>query len=357
MAKRLLWLIPTLIIISVIKFSMIRLPPGDMITNEIEALIMEGEDHKVAEAEQKREFFHLNDSEFSQYARWVGLYWFLGEEIDVPRDGAVMKAEREAAIAAGKDKQSVATTTSEYQWPGQPGLLQGHLGYSMRDLNSVNDKVGDRLLLTLVISFGSMILTWAIALPAGVYSAVNQYKVSDYVLGVVALFGMCVPNFLLALMCIYAGQQWFGITVTGLFSQEYELQPWSFGKVIDLFKHIWVAIIVLGVGGTAGMMRVMRGNLLDELRKPYVTTARAKGMRPWKLIVKYPVRLALNPFVSSIGGIFPMLGFWSSNRRHCPQPANRGANDARWSDGPGHVPRRFDGDDLSFVGRLGHLGQ
>ena len=304
-AKRLLWLVPTLVIISVIMFTMIRLPPGDMITNEIEALMMEGFDHKVAEAEQKRDFFHLNDSQTSQYFRWVGLYWFIGETVDVPKDAETLAAEQEAAVAQGNPASSVATVVSAYQWPGQAGLLQGHLGYSMRDLNSVNDIVGDRLLLTLIISLGSLALTWAIALPAGIYSAVHQYKISDYVLGVIALFGMCVPNFLLALMCIYAGQQWFGITVTGLFSQEYELQPWSFGKVLDLLKHIWVAIIVLGVGGTAGLMRIMRGNLLDELRKPYVTTARAKGMRPWKLILKYPVRLALNPFVSSIGAIFP----------------------------------------------------
>ena len=306
-AKRLMWMIPTLIIISVVKFTMIRLPPGDMITNEIEALMMEGLDHKVKEAEQKKEFFHLDDSDFSQYARWVGLYWFVGEDVTVPRDSDIIEQERAEAAKQGKDPTTIATSETVYQWPGQAGLLQGQLGYSMRNLNSVNDEVGDRLTMTALISFGSLILTWAIALPAGVYAAVYQYKMSDYVLGFIALFGMCVPNFLLALICIYIGQQWFGITVTGLFSQEYELQPWSFGKVIDLLKHIWVAILVIGIGGTAGMMRIMRGNLLDELRKPYVTTARAKGVRPWPMIIKYPVRLALNPFISGIGGIFPML--------------------------------------------------
>jgi ABC-type dipeptide/oligopeptide/nickel transport system permease component len=137
---------------------------------------------------------------------------------------------------------------------------------------------------------------------------VRQYSIGDYVLTFIGFIGMCIPNFLLALVMIFLAREWFGIQVTGLFSEHYALQPeWTWGKFMNLLQHIWIPVVVLGVGGTAGMIRVMRGNLLDELRKPYVTTARAKGVRPLKLLLKYPVRMALNPFISGIGGIFPQL--------------------------------------------------
>jgi len=172
----------------------------------------------------------------------------------------------------------------------------------------VTEIVGDRILLTFLISLGTILFTWAIALPIGIYSAAKQYSLTDYVLTFLGFTGMCVPGFLLALLLIYASDRWLGIEVLGLFSSEYGAQPeWTWGKAADLMKHIWVPVVVLGVGGTAGMIRVMRANLLDELKKPYVVTARAKGVRPLKLLFKYPVRLALNPFVSGIGGIFPQL--------------------------------------------------
>ncbi len=188
------------------------------------------------------------------------------------------------------------------------GLLQGNLGRSMEDLRPVNEKVGDRILLTFLISLGSILLTWAIALPIGVYSAVRQYSVGDYLATLIGFIGMCLPNFLLAIIIMYLSSEYLGINVSGLFSPEYAAMPgWDWGKVMDLLQHIWVPVIILATGSTAALIRVMRANLLDELKKPYVTTARAKGVRPLKLLVKYPVRLAINPFVSGIGQIFPQL--------------------------------------------------
>ncbi len=147
-----------------------------------------------------------------------------------------------------------------------------------------------------------------IALPLGIYSAVRQYSWGDYLATFIGFIGMSIPNFLLAIILIYVSAEHFGLNVSGLFSPEYAVQPhWSWGKVKDLLGHIWVPIVILGTGGTASMIRVMRGNLLDELRQPYVRTARAKGVRPLRLILKYPVRLALNPFVSGIGSLFPQL--------------------------------------------------
>jgi ABC-type dipeptide/oligopeptide/nickel transport system permease component len=178
----------------------------------------------------------------------------------------------------------------------------------MEDNRLVNDLVGDRILLTLALTLGTLIFTWISALAIGIYSATRQYTLWDHFFSFLAFIGMCVPNFLLALLLVYAGDKWFDVTVTGLFSPEFaSVKAWSAPKVVDLLKHLWLPVVVLGIGGTAGMMRIMRGNLLDELRKPYVTTARAKGLRPFRLLMKYPVRIALNPFISGIGALFPQL--------------------------------------------------
>ena len=188
------------------------------------------------------------------------------------------------------------------------GLLQGNLGRSMETLRTVNDTVGDRVLLTFLISLGTIGFTWVLALPIGIYSAVRQYSPGDYVLTFVGFIGMCVPNFLLAIVLMFLSSRYLGLNVSGLFSPTYSATPeWSWGKGMDLLKHVWLPVVVIAAGGTAGMIRVMRGNLLDELRKPYVTTAMAKGVQPFRLLMKYPVRLALNPFISGIGGIFPAL--------------------------------------------------
>ncbi len=264
--RRLLILIPTLLIISVVIFCIIQLPPGDYLTSRIVQLQEAGDQGALQMIEDLKLVFHYEDPLWKQYARWMGLLWFMTfEQADM-------------------------------------GLLQGHMGRSMETGQPVNDIVGDRMMLTFSISLGTIIFTWLTAIPIGIYSAVRQYSVSDYILTLVGFVGMCIPAFLLALVLMAVSG------VQGLFSPEYAAQPeWSWGKFIDLLQHLWIPIVVLGIGGTAGMIRVMRANLLDELRKPYVTTAMAKGVRPTKLLFKYPVRLALNPFISGIGGLFPQL--------------------------------------------------
>jgi ABC-type dipeptide/oligopeptide/nickel transport system permease component len=265
-------MIPTLIIISMISFIIIQAPPGNYIETRILELEMSGEEASLAEIEHLKELFFLEDPIYLQYARWIGLYWF------------------------GSFKSN------------DLGLLQGHMGRSMENSESVNDVVGDRILLTFLISLGTILFTWIVALPIGIYSAIRQYSPGDYLFTFVGFIGMCVPNFLLALLLMYWANKYFGISMGGLFSPEFAAQnEWDSRKFLDLFQHIWLPVVVIGVSGTAGMIRVMRANLLDELKKPYVTTALAKGVRPIKLLLKYPVRLALNPFISSIGGIFPSL--------------------------------------------------
>ncbi len=265
-ARRLLIMVPTLLIISVLVFVIIQLPPGDYLSTMIMMLQESGDPTDLQKIEDLRAMFRFDEPAWKNYLRWLGVYWF--------------------ATFDGSDT----------------GLLQGNMGRSMESTREVNEIVGDRILLTFLISFGTILFTWAVAIPIGIYSAVRQYSIGDYVLTFIGFIGMCVPPFLLALVLMAISG------VSGLFSAEYAAQPeWTWGKVVDLLRHIWIPIVVLGVGGTAGMIRVMRANLLDELKKPYVITAMAKGVRPGKLLLKYPVRLALNPFVSGIGGLFPQL--------------------------------------------------
>lgn len=270
--KRLLIMIPTLIVISGLAFTIIQLPPGSYIETYIMQLEESGDVADLQAIEDIKQMFHTEDPAITRYVRWLGLPWFLSFD--------------------SKDT----------------GLLQGNMGRSMESQKPVNQIVGDRILLTFLISLGTIFFTWATAIPIGIYSACRQYSISDYALTLIGFIGMCVPNFLLALLLMYAAESWLGIKVSGLFSSQYGAQPeWDWPKIWDLAKHIWVPVLVLGVGGTAGMIRVMRANLLDELRKPYVVTARAKGVRPMKLLFKYPVRMALNPFISGIGALFPEL--------------------------------------------------
>jgi ABC-type dipeptide/oligopeptide/nickel transport system permease component len=255
-----------------VTFSIIQLPPGDFIETRITELRATGDEAAVEEVKRLSEAFHLDDPIVKQYLRWMGFTYF--------------------------------TTFQE----GDKGLLQGQMGRSMETQKSVNDIVGDWILLTVLVSLWTILFTWAVAMPIGIYSAVRQYSWGDYVLTFVGFIGMCVPNFLLAILLMYWSGKYLGVNVTGLFSPEFAAAPeWTVAKIVDLLKHIWVPVIVIATAGTAGMIRVMRGNLLDELRKPYVTTAMAKGVRPFRLLMKYPVRLALNPFISGIGGIFPQL--------------------------------------------------
>ncbi len=270
--RRLIIMVPTLIIISVISFIIIQAPPGNFLETLILQLEMSGEEASLEQVEHLKELFHLEDPLHIQYARWLGLYWFASfDDIDL-------------------------------------GLLQGHMGRSMENSESVNDIVGDRILLTFLISLGTILFTWAVAVPIGIFSAVRQYSPGDYLFTFIGFIGMCIPNFLLALLLMYWANRYFGINMGGLFSPEFAAQKeWNAAKFLDLLQHIWLPVVVIGTSGTAGMIRVMRANLLDELKKPYVTTAQAKGVRPMKLLLKYPVRLALNPFISGIGGIFPHL--------------------------------------------------
>lgn len=270
--KRLLLMIPTLIIISILVFCIIRLPPGDFSTTMMAQAEAMGEQSDLDRIEEIKELFLLEESWVEQYLRWTGLRWF-------------------------------------WIWDREDrGLLQGDLGRSMETMEPVNEVVGDRMLLTFLISLGTILFTWLVALPVGIFSAVKQYSLADYVFTILGFLGMCIPNFLLAILLMYLSASVLGVNVSGLFSAEYAAQPeWSWGKFLDLMKHLWVPVVVVGTAGTASMIRVMRGNLLDELKKPYVVTARAKGVKPLRLILKYPVRLALNPFISGIGHSFPQL--------------------------------------------------
>ncbi len=270
--RRVLTLVPTLLAISVIVYTIVQLPPGDFIASKTAELSLSGDPNAASQLEDIRRNFHLDDPQWKQYARWMGFKWFTSFD------------------------------------PADAGLLQGHLGRSMENNLSVNELLGDRILLTFVISLFTILFTWVVALPIGIYSAVRPYTTGDYVLTLVGFFGMSVPPFLFALVLMYLSSEYLGINVSGLFSVRYASDPtWSWGKVVDLLQHVWVAVVVLGAGSTAVMIRVMRANLLDELKKPYVVAARAKGVRPLKLLLKYPVRMALNPFVSGLAVLFPQL--------------------------------------------------
>ena len=171
----------------------------------------------------------------------------------------------------------------------------------------MNQLVWERLGYTLIITISALMFTWVVALPVGVYTAVRQYSIGDYTLTSLGLIGLATPHFLLALILMYFGYEWFGISIGGLFSPQYQEAAWSWARMLDLMSHLWIPMVVVGLGGTAVTMRILRANLLDELNKPYVTTARAKGVRPLKLILKYPLRIAINPFISTLGLLMPTL--------------------------------------------------
>ena len=191
------------------------------------------------------------------------------------------------------------------KWIGQ--ILQGNLGVSFQYRVPVADVIGERLLLTIILALGSVLFVWITAIPIGIFSAVRQYSLQDYLATTIGFIGLAVPDFLLALVMMYFAWDLWGFSIGGLFSPEYVTAPWSWGRVSDLLQHMVIPIIVLGTSGTAALIRITRANLLDELRKPYVTTARAKGMSEWQLIFKYPVRLAFNPIISMTAYILPFL--------------------------------------------------
>jgi len=258
-ARRLLWMVPTLLLISIISFGIIQLPPGDYLTSYIAALSETGETVDEEEIAALKKQYRLDEPIYLQYLHWMA------------------------------------------------GLLRGDMGMSMEWNRPVTKLIGERILLTTIISLVTLLFTWAVAIPIGIYSAVRQYSVGDYVFTFLGFIGLATPNFLLALIFMYVGYSVFGVSAGGLFSPQFQNAPWSLAKFGDLMAHIWIPVVVIGTSGTAGLIRVMRGNLLDELRKQYVLTARAKGVARVKLLLKYPVRVAINPLVSTIGWVLPAI--------------------------------------------------
>jgi len=253
-------MIPLLLAVSLLSFVVIELPPGDYVTSyiqELEATGLEVEQEQIA---LLKEQYGLNRPMIVRYALWM-------ERI----------------------------------------LLHGDFGRSLEHQKSVNDILRDRLPMTITLSLLSTLVVFLVAIPIGVYSAIRQYSIFDYIWTFIGFIGLAVPPFLFALLLMFVVFLKTGISVTSLFSREFANAPWSFAKLIDMFKHIWLPLIVIAAAGTAGLIRVLRGTLLDELKKEYVTTARAKGLPEWKLLLKYPIRVALNPVVSTIGWILPRL--------------------------------------------------
>jgi peptide/nickel transport system permease protein len=243
--------------ITVVTFIILQLPPGDFVDAYVAQASAVGTAISAEEATALRHAYGLDQSLWVQYFKWLNL------------------------VAHGQFGQSF-----EY---GRP----------------VTEVIGDRLWLTILLSIGAIIVTWGLALPIGIYSAVRQYSVGDYIFTFIGFVGLAVPNFLLALIVMYVGLRVFNVSVGGLFSSEYQLAPWSWAKVLDLAQHLPVPMLILALAGTAQLVRIMRANLLDELRRPYVVTARARGLAERRVILKYPVRAALNPFASTIGYLLP----------------------------------------------------
>lgn len=260
--KRLLYVVPTMFIISVLIFVTIQLPPGDYVTQMIENMRNQsGTVNWSPEFEAAmRDRYGLNEPMAVQYFKWIGNI-----------------------------------------------VLNGDFGYSFQNSEPAAKMISDRMGMTLVVSFSAFIFTWVVALPIGVLTAVRQYSLADYLFSFIGFIGLATPGFLIALVLMYLAFKHGGVSLSGLFSPEFENAPWSLAKILDLLKHLWIPMIIIGVSGTAGLIRVMRANLLDELHKPYVETARAKGLPEWKLLIRYPLRQAMNPFVSTIGWVLPGL--------------------------------------------------
>lgn len=252
-------MIPTLLIISMLVFVIIQLPPGDYLESYIAELQSQGESVNEEKIQYLRKEYGLDRSMPEQYWTWL------------------------------------------------TGMLQGNFGYSFEYDLPVNEVVGDRLVLTVLISVVTIIFTWLIAFPIGIYSATHQYSWGDYGLSFLGFIGLATPNFLLALVMLYLANVYFGTSIGGLMAPEYIDAPWSWAKVKDILAHLWIPVVVIGTSGTAGMIRRLRANLLDELQKQYVTTGRAKGLPPGKLMRKYPLRIAMNFFVADVGNLLPQV--------------------------------------------------
>ncbi len=257
--RRVIYMIPTVFLVSIVTFIIIQLPPGDYLDSLAAEMGEAGVDN-TAVVEQLRAQYGLGEPVYVQYWKWMtGI------------------------------------------------LLEGDFGISFEKNLPVSNVIWDRLGWTFAISLLTLLFIWIVALPIGVYSAVKKYSAGDYIATLFGLIGLAVPSFLLALVMMYLAFKYFGQSVGGLVSPEYIGAPWSRDKFVDLLQHIWMPVLVVGTSGAAALIRIMRANLLDELYRPYVVTARAKGMSEFQLLVRYPVRVALNPFISTIGWILPTL--------------------------------------------------
>ncbi len=257
--RRILLMVPTLVVVSVISFAIIEAPPGDFMDSYVNALLQEQEAVDPAEIASLRKRYGLDAPTYVRYLRWLG------------------------------------------------NILQGNLGRSLEWNQPVSKLIADRLPWSLAISVASFFLAYAIAIPIGLYSATRQYSLGDYFFTLIGFIGLATPNFLLALLILWYYFVATGNVAVGLFSDEYLIAPWSLAKFFDLLKHLWLPALVVGTAGTAGLIRVMRANLLDELERPYVMVARSKGLSEGKLLVKYPFRIAMNPVASTIGWTLPTL--------------------------------------------------
>lgn len=258
--KRIILMIPTMIGISIIAFFIIQLPPGDYLTSVLASMSDSGQTVDPAEIARMREIYGLDDPMIVQYWKWI--------------TGIV---------------------------------LRGDFGYSFEWARPVSELIWERMGATLGVSLASLLFVWAVSLPIGIYSAVRRHSFGDHFFTFLGFLGLAIPNFILALTLMYISYKYFGQSVGGLYSPEYAQAEWSLAKFWDLLKHLWIPVVVIGTSGTAALIRILRANLTDELSKPYVVTARAKGLPEHEVILKYPVRIALNPFVSAIGWVLPQL--------------------------------------------------
>lgn len=259
MVRRLLLMIPTLFAVTLISFAIIEAPPGDFVDSYVSNLMATQANVDPAEIDAMRARYGLGQPWHVRYLRWMS------------------------------------------------GILQGDLGRSMEWNQPVSRLIMQRLPWSLTVSLASFLVAYALAIPIGLFSATNKYSLGDYLFTLVGFVGLAIPNFMLALMALWFYFRATGSVAVGLFSQEYQLAPWSFAKFVDLLQHLWLPALIVGTSGTAGLIRVMRANLLDELQKPYVMVARAKGLTEGKVILKYPFRIAMNPVASTIGWTLPAL--------------------------------------------------
>ncbi len=258
--KRMISLVVTLVAVSVVAFAIIELPPGDFLTSYIANIAADGQTASQQLVDSLREQYGLDQPVLVQYTKWMGNI-----------------------------------------------LFKGDFGQSFEWNRPVVEVLWSRMSMTVMVSLATLMVTWMIALPIGIYSAVKQYSPGDYIATLLGFIGVAVPDFLISLVLMYIAFKYFNQSVGGLFSPQFESADWSFAKLLDLLSHLWIPVIIIGLAGTATLIRVMRANLLDELRKPYVIAARARGLPERTVILKYPVRVALNPFISTVGWVLPGL--------------------------------------------------